>query len=231
MLEFQLKQLQKLIFGPKRERFVPTPADNQLSLFEESVSVEELKEVETEEITYTRKSKKKHPGRNAFPEHLPVKEEILEPEGDLSDLIHIGDEISETIEYTPASLYVLRTIRPKYASQEGEGEIKIAPLPGKPIAKGMAGSSLLAWLLVSKFVDHQPFHRIRQQLKRDYEWDLPSGTINDWFIAVCSLLKPLYDHMRERILKSGYIQADESHIKVQDNKNEKSTHRGYQSRL
>lgn len=227
LLEFQLKQLQKLVFGSKRERFVPSTSDDQLNLFDQMDTPQPSEKTETEEITYSRK-KKKHPGRNAFPEHLPVQEKVIDPEGDLSDLVHIGDEISETVEFTPANLYVLRIVRRKYAPKDAEGEIKIAPLPGKPIAKGMAGSSLLAWLLVSKFVDHQPFYRIRQQLKRDYEWNLPSSTINDWFVAVCSLLKPLYDHMWEKILKSGYIQADESHIKVQDRKKEKSTHRGYQ---
>ncbi len=33
--------------------------------------------------------------------------------------------------------------------------------------------------------------------------------------------------MRKKILESGYIQTDESHIKVQDNKKTKATHRSY----
>lgn len=229
-LSFQLNQLQKLIFGAKRERFIPETPDNQLNLFASPEIEEEAEQESTEEITYTRK-KKKHPGRNAFPEHLPVEEEIIEPEEDITGMVHIGDEVSETVEYTPASLYVHRIIRPKYAPKEGEGEIKIASLPSKPIDKGIAGSSLLAWLLVSKFVDHLPFYRIRQQFKRDYDWEVSASTINDWFVAVCTLLKPLYIYMRQKILESGYIQADESYIKVQDNKKNKATHRGYQSRL
>lgn len=73
-----------------------------------------------------------------------------------------------------------------------------------------------------------PFYRIRQQFKREYDWEVPSSTVNDCFVAVCTLLRPLYDHMRKKILESSYIQADESHIKVQDNKKGKATHRGYQ---
>ena len=217
-----------MVFGAKRERFVPEASDNQLNLFSEPEPKDQTEEELTEEVTFTRKKKKKHPGRNAFPDHLPVEEEVIEPQADTTDMVHIGDEVSETLEYTPASLYIRRIIRPKYALKQGEGEIKIASLPGKPIDKGIAGSSLLAWLLVSKFVDHLPFYRIRQRFKREYDWELPSSTINDWFVSVCTLLKPLYDHMREKILESGYIQADESHIKVQDKKNKKSTHRGYQ---
>ena len=73
-----------------------------------------------------------------------------------------------------------------------------------------------------------PFYRMRQRFKREYDWDVSSSTINDWFVAVCTLLKPLYIHMRQKILESGYIQADESYIKVQDNRKKKATHRGYQ---
>lgn len=226
---FQLAQLQKIVFGAKRERFENDTPDNQLNLFALSEAKEQTEEP-TEEIAYTRKKKKKekHPGRNTFPDHLPVEEEKIEPEGDTSDMVHIGNEVSDTVEYTPASLYIRRIIRPKYAPKEGEGVIKIASLPSKPIDKGIAGSSLLAWLLVSKFVDHMPFYRIRQQFKREYDWEVPSSTINDWFASVCTLLKPLYDRMRQKILESGYIQADESYIKVQDNRKKKTTHRGYQ---
>jgi len=227
-LQFQLNQLQKMVFGAKRERFVPEAADNQLNLFSEPESKDEKEEESTQAVTFTRKKKKKHPGRNAFPEHLPVEEETIEPEEDTTDMVCIGQEVSDTVEYTPASLYIRRIIRPKYAPQQGEGEIKIAPLPGKPINKAIAGSSLLAWLLVSKFVEHMPFYRMRQRFKREYDWEVPSSTVNDWFVAVCTLLKPLYNRMREKILESGYIQADESHIKIQDNKKTKATHRGYQ---
>ena len=227
-LQFQLNQLQKMVFGAKRERFVPEAADNQLNLFAEPESKDQREQESTEEVTFTRKKKKKHPGRNAFPEQLPVEEETIEPEEDTSDMVRIGQEVSDTVEYTPASLYIRRIIRPKYAPKQGEGEIKVAPLPSKPIDKGIAGSSLLAWILVSKFVEHRPFYRMRQRFKREYDWEVPSSTVNDWFVAVCTLLKPLYDHMRDKILESGYIQADESHIKVQDNKNKKTTHRGYQ---
>lgn len=151
---FLYEQLKKIVFGAKRERFVKEVPDNQLNLFATPESEKESEQEPTEEVTITRKKKKKHRGRNAFPEHLPVEEETIEPEEDTTDMIHIGDEVTETVEYTPASLYIHRIVRPKYAPKQGYGTIKIAPLPSKPIEKGIAGSSLLAWLLVSKFVEH-----------------------------------------------------------------------------
>ncbi len=152
-----------MIFGAKRERFVPDTADNQLNLFSQPDSIDQKEEAPTEEVTVTRKKKKKHSGRNAFPEHLPVEEEIIEPQEDTTDMVCIGKEVSDTVEYTPASLFIRRIIRPKYALKKGEGKILIASLPSKPIDKGIAGSSLLAWLLVSKFVEHMPFYRVRQR--------------------------------------------------------------------
>ncbi|MBY5960126.1 aminotransferase class III-fold pyridoxal phosphate-dependent enzyme, partial [Membranicola marinus] len=80
-LQFQLKELQKMVYGAKRERFVPATADNQLNIFSEPESEEQTElESTTEEVSYTRKKKKKHRGRNAFPDHLPVEEQVIEPE-------------------------------------------------------------------------------------------------------------------------------------------------------
>ena len=94
--------------------------------------------------------------------------------------------------------------------------------------KSIAESSLLTHIFVSKFVNHLPFYRQRQIFKRDYEWKISSSTINDWFIQTCTLLEPLYNRLQEKILSSGYIQADESPIKVQDKEKKGKTHQGYQ---
>jgi transposase len=101
-LENQLQELYKLISGFKSERFITEAVIDQLSLFSED-TVEEVVETPQETITYTR-DKKKHPGRNALPENLPVREVIIEPEEDTTGLKKIGEEVSETLEYTPASL-------------------------------------------------------------------------------------------------------------------------------
>lgn len=228
MTAFQLQQLQKLIFGSRRERFISDHSDIQLNLFADPEEAVRPAEAPTEEVTVKRKKRNKnHPGRNTFPDHFPVKEEILNPEGDVSDMKRIGEEVTDIVEYTPARLYIRRIIRPKYVPAEGEGKVMIADLPARAIHKGIAGSSLLAFLIVSKFVDHMPFYRLRQRLIRENQWDVSPSTMNDWFVAVCTLMKPLYDHMRKKVLESGYIQADESYIKVQDGK-KKSTHDGYQ---
>ena len=130
-------------------------------------------------------------------------------------MVKIGEEITETLDYTPASLVIKRTIRPKYVDSKNE-RIHIGPLPERPLSKGIAEAGLLAHILVSKFVDHLPYYRQIQRFKRDFRWEVSQSTINNWMAACCTLLKPLYQDMKKKILQSHYIQADESPIRVLD---------------
>ncbi len=224
-LEEQLAGVYKLINGFKSESFVTQAVIDQLSLFGEDTP-ETAEETPQEIITYTR-DKKKHQGRNALPEHLPVREVIIEPEEDTTGLKKIGEEISETLEYTPASLVKRRTIRPKYAKAQGEG-VLIADLPSRPIDKAIVESCLLAHILVSKYIDHLPFYRQIRMFKRDFGWEPAQSTMSDWMNSCCKLLEPLYNTLKQKILDSNYIQADESPIKVLDSDKKGSTHQGYQ---
>lgn len=221
--------LKKQIFGAKSERHTPSDvADNQLSLFDTQEIEDSTQEQATEQISYERKKKNKpHPGRQQLPTHLPVKEIILEPQVDTESMVKIGEEITEQVAYEPASIFIIRVIRPKYVDRKEE-KVHIAKLPSRALPKCIAAPSLITHLLVSKFVNHLPYYRQRQMIKRDYDWDIAASTINDWFIAVCTLLEPLYDHMQKEILSSDYIQADESPIKVLDKDKKASTHQGYQ---
>lgn len=225
-LQEQFNQILKLVNGFKSEKLTRSDvADNQASLFEELPEAEQQPE-EQESITYKR-TKKKHQGRNKLPDHLPVKEVIIEPEEDTEGLVKIGEEVTETLEYTPASLVKRRTIRPKYAKADGNG-ILIGHLPSRPIEKSIAEASLLSFILVSKFVDHLPLYRIRQKFKREFEWDPPQSTLCGWVDSCCKLLDPLYNKLKQKIISSDYLQADESPIKVLDKDKIRTTHQGYQ---
>src|SRR6056300_912705 len=141
-LEEQFNQLLKLLQGFKSEKLSKSIiGDSQISLFQDLPTTQEQEE-EKQSISYQR-TKTKHNGRNKLPEHLPVKESIIEPKEDTEGLLKIGEEITETLEYTPASLVKRRTIRPKYAKAEGNGVI-IGELPSRPINKSIAEASLLA---------------------------------------------------------------------------------------
>ena len=227
MLRHELEQLRKMIFGSKRERFIAETDPRQLSLFETVEAEAPPAEPAKQHIEYDRQVAKSHPGRTELPEHLPTVEVVIEPEEDTTGMKRIGEEITETLEYTPASLVRKRTIRPKYAKRDGEGVV-IGKLPLRPLPKAIAEASLLAYIIVAKFIDHLPFYRLIQQFKRDYRWDVSDSTINEWFVAVCTLLHPLYEKLKAEVLASGYLQVDESPLKVLDQDHEKGIHQGYQ---
>ncbi|MCF6319475.1 MAG: IS66 family transposase [Proteobacteria bacterium] len=225
-LKQQLSELRRMIFGSKSERFIPSD-DAQLSLFD--FNQEHPSEKETEQISYTRgkaQKEKKNAVRAKIPAHLPRVEEIIEPESIQEGSKKIGEQITEILEYNPARVFVRKIIRPKYAKPRDEG-VTIAELPSLPIPKGNAGASMLAYIMVSKFVDHLPYYRQIQIFKRQ-ELILSDSTINGWFNATANLLEPLYDTLELQVLQSDYIQADESPIGVQDSHKKGALHTGYQ---
>jgi len=226
--------LKRLIFGSKSERFVATSPD-QLALFEGLERQIETKKQQQVATSSSTKAKQK-PVRNLLPAHLPREEEVIEPDHIPPGAKKIGEEITEVLEYSPARLFVRRIIRPKYALKEQQSEnsdkpelskpVVIAELPSLPIPKGNAAASLLAYILVSKYVDHLPYYRQMQMLKR-LRVELSNSTINGWFNATTDLLQPLYHCLLKKVLASDYLQADESPIKVLDSKKKRTTHTGY----
>ena len=226
-LKRQLAELKRMIFGSKSERFIPIDS-SQLSLFEEMISEKE-KELEKYTVTYQRDKKKKikeKPIRTAIPAHFPRVEEIIYPENLNPNWVKIGEEVTELLEVKPLTVFVRRIVRPKYALPKEQGVV-IAELPSIPIPKGNASASLLAFILISKFVDHLPLYRLIQIFKRQ-ELKISKSTIGGWFTKTSELLNPLYDTFKEKFLENAdYIQADESPIKVQDKVKKKTTHRGF----
>jgi len=108
----------------------------------------------------------------------------------------------------------------------GEG-ILIGELSVRPIEKGIAGAGLLSSILVEKFVDHLPLYRQVERFKREGA-RIPATTIDSWITQVAGLVEPLYGQLKELVLAQGYIQVDETPIKVLDQKIKNGkTHQGY----
>ncbi len=231
LLKYQLEDVKRQLFGVKRERFISNENVNQLALpFDLPESKQQTQSIE-EKIEYTRKKNKRaqHPGRAAFPSHLPVEEITIEPEQNIEGLRCIGKEVTEKLEYTPSRFYIKRIIRPKYVKDNAdktESKIFIGSLPEFAIYKGIAGNSLVTQLLVQKFVDHLPYYRQQQIFKRD-NIQIDKSTINNWQIKISELLSPLYQKMIMYVKRQGYLQVDETTIKVLDRQKKGKTHLGY----
>lgn len=231
-LEFQVSQLQRLVFGATRERFVSDVHASQLhlGLHDDEQAVAEAVTAAMEKISYERsKPGKKHGGRMSIPEHLPVVETVIEPDEDVTGMTLIGREQTDELELNPASLYVKRTTRPKYAAPmaaDGSVRVVIAPMPKRPVDKLLAGTELLTTITVDKHVHHLPIDR---QLKR-YSMlgvDIPASTAESWQHHVAELLQPLHAALKTVMHRSSYLQVDETGLAVQDRTKHGTTHKGF----
>ncbi len=166
ILQHELAQLKRALFGSKSERHIPADL-NQPTLFD--LPTIEQSEPVKEQISYTRnKTQKKSKAiRLELPAHLERKTEIIEPENLPQDAHKISEKVTEILEYIPGSLYVRHIVRPYYVGQSNDEktEIIIADLPLRALPKSNAGEGLLAYLIISKYVDHLPFYRQVQMLK------------------------------------------------------------------
>lgn len=224
-IEHELAQLKRLVFGVKSERFEGAAAAGQASLFGGDVPAADVAPHASE--TVTRKVPARKPVRQALPSHLPREVVVIEPEEDTAGLRKIGEEVTETLDYRPAKLVVMRRVRPKYVDPKAEERgVVIADLPPRPLEKGMAEAALLAHVAIEKYADHLPIYRQVQRFKRQ-GITIAESTLGGWIATTADLLGPLYDALRREVVASGYIQADETPIPVQDQNKKGTTHRGY----
>lgn len=173
---------------------------------------------------------KNRPVRKPLPEHLRREVVIIYPDGYNPDewelLPESFDEVTEVLSRKPAEYYVVRYVRKKAVRKNQiDRPIEIAPVPLLPIAKSYASAELLADLMVGKYADHMPFYRQIEKLKRD-GISLPPPTVNDWFLDVADLLRPLYYRIKDLVLGSDYIQSDETTVPIINNEKHK-TAKGY----
>lgn len=226
-LESQIAYLKHKLFGRRGEKIDP----QQLLLFNELTAKAEAlrqQQAETEEITYTRR---KGHGRQALPDGLPV-EEIEYPLEDTScpccgdPMNVIGQETTDELEYNPGKLFVRRHTRPKYACRKCEEGVHLAPMPPRPIDKGIAGPGMLAHLLTSKFADHVPLNRFRKIMRRS-GIELAESTLCDWVARMSKLLTPIYDHLRIQLLAGRLIQSDDTEVPYLLKSLKKQTATGY----
>ena len=224
-IEHELAQLKRLVFGVKSERFEGAAAAGQASLFGGDVPAANVAPHASE--TVTRKVPARKPVRQALPSHLPREVVVIEPEEDTAGLRKIGEEVTETLDYRPAKLVVMRRVRPKYVDPKAEERgVVIADLPPRPLEKGMAEAALLAHVAIEKYADHLPIYRQVQRFKRQ-GITIAESTLGGWIATTADLLTPLYEALKGEVVASGYIQADETPIPVQDQNKKGTTHRGY----
>ena len=151
-----------------------------------------------------------------LPDHLPVVEEVIDPEpvkAAPADWRCIGQEVSEQLDYEPGRFLRRRTVRRKYVHRtEVDAPPVIAALPDCLQERGLAAPGLLAHVIVSKFCDHLPLYRQEQIFAQRYQVNLPRQTLARWMELAAEWLRPIYESIRTGVLAGGYVQVDETPI-------------------
>ena len=171
-------------------------------------------------------------GRKPLPDHLPREEvthDIQEHEKVCPcghPLKCIGKEESEQLEVIPAQVKVIKNVRYKYGCKACEDTIILAKMPPQALPKSMAGPGLLAHILVSKFDDHLPIYRQSEMWERAGV-DLDCTTMGRWVMSCGELLRPLVDLMKQDIVASDSVQADETGVQVMNEKGRKNKSKSF----
>lgn len=236
-LKQRLAWFEKQVFGRKSERFVADePVEGQLSMSFESQESEQQADqtvrqvIAAHERQVSKKKKKAHPGREPIPAHLPRVEQVIEPDEDLSGLKRIGEDVTEILEYEPGRVWVRRIVRPRYVRLQvddhaGQSPIVQAPAKDLPFGRCKAGVSLMVYILVSKFVEHLPLHRLIGRFARS-GLKIPPATMAGWVKTGAEPLMILYRAYQKILFEAFYLQMDETTLKVLENGKGK-THLGY----
>ncbi|WP_437964501.1 IS66 family transposase [Sorangium sp. So ce260] len=158
-------------------------------------------------------------GRQKLPEHLPVERiELLPPEvrdERAAEMVRIGEEVSETLEWRPASFVRLQVVRPKFAKKgEPEAGVVIADVADSPVPRSLAGPGLLAHVLVSKYGDHLPLHRQEKIFERQGV-HLARSTLCGWVGSCAEVLGHLVSAMAKDALSAHCIAIDATGVLVQ----------------
>jgi transposase len=127
----------------------------------------------------------------------------------------IGQEVSEQLDFRPASLFVVEHVRLTYACPCCQAAVATAAKPPQPIDKGLPGPGLLAYVAVSKYGDHLPLYRLERIFTR-HGLDLCRSTLCDWIRACAELLTPLYAVLVSEVLKSAVLHTDDTVVPVLD---------------
>jgi transposase len=220
-LRQQLDQLCHKLFGKKSEAVT----DGQLRLaFAQLTERAPAPGEPTEMDTGERPGKQHRPrptptGRRPLPATLPRQRvEVDVPEAEKicrcgTVKTRIGEAVSEKLDYVPASVRVIETVRPKYACPACHDGVTIAAAPPQAVERSLATEGLLAHVVVAKYLDHLPLYRLERIFQREH-LDLSRATLCGWVADVATALAPIGAALRRQVTAANYLQTDDTPVTI-----------------
>jgi len=235
-LEHRMSLLLRKLYGSKSEKLDP----RQASLFDLLAAASEDQQTAAAHDTAPAIESPTEPrstkpgtghGRRRLPDQLQRREKVhdltdaeKEALGGADNLVVIGREVTEQLEWEPSCLYVIRHVQLTYARRQllpesglalAEQNVVTASKPPQPIDGGLPGPGLLAQVLASKYADHIPLHRF-ERISGRHGVELSRQTTCGWAMQCANLCRPLYELMIEEVLLSDVIHADDTTVKIRD---------------
>jgi transposase len=211
-LRFEIACLKRMRYGRSSEQLDAKLTQMQLTLEDLEASLAER----PPEMVPPPKEPPAKPVRRPLPAHLPREDVVHETPctcpGCGGALRRLGEDVSEMIEYVPGRYQVIRHVRPKLSCAACQ-KIVQAPAPSRPIARGLAGPSFLAHVLVSKYADHLPLYRQSQIYARE-GLDLDRSTLADWVGGASALLEPLVASLGRYVMGAKKLHGDDTPVPV-----------------
>jgi transposase len=221
-LKAQLASLRRARFGASSEK-LDRLAD-QLELVLEEIEASQASQgqdepwpADAEVMTPSSATARSRPARRPLPDHLPRREvrheapcACLECGG--TRFLKAGEDVTEVLDYVPASFQVVRHVRPRLVCRDCDATVQAAR-PSLPVERGRPGPGLLAHVLVAKYADHLPLYRQAQIYAREGV-DLSRSTLADWVGRGADLLAPLIDAVRAHVLSGNRLHGDDTPVPV-----------------
>ena len=226
-LEGQVQDYRRTKFGPKSEKLDPAQLELALEDLETAIAETQAQIAAVEDrIAASEQDPEKCAPRTprkarALPESLPRVERVLEPQNIVcpcgcGDMVRIGEDRSERLDYTPASYQVIVTVRPKYACPKGRTGVVQAKAPAHLLEGSWPTEPLLAQIAVSKHSEFMPLNRQAVVMAR-HGVPIDRSVLADWMGRTGVLITPVVDHMAKRLMAdSTRLYVDETTAPVLD---------------
>ncbi len=216
-----IEALQRHRFGRRSEQLDPDQFELALEEVETALADAQHAVAKASKASADRPRKA---NRGSLPAHLERIEQIVDVEEVdgvracpcCGGALHqIGEDVAERLDVVPTTFRVLVTRRPRYGCRSCEGAIVQVPAPARIVEGGIPTEALIAQVLVAKYADHMPLYRQAQIYARQ-GIQLDRSTLADWVGRAAWYLRPLRDHILERLRRSERLFADETTAPVLD---------------
>jgi transposase len=223
----EIERLKLMLAKARREQFGQSSERGKLLVEQLELAIEDLEVTQAEQEAKAentapqtapeKRAQHPRPPRRPLPDNLAV-ERIVEPapcacgKCGSARLHKLGEVVSKTLECEPRRWKIIERVREKFSCRDCEA-ITEAPAPSHPIPRGFAGPSLLAMVLVNKFLLHQPLNRQSKTYARE-GIEIDVSTLADRVGACVVALEPLIEAIRTHVMGAERIHADDTTVPV-----------------